>query len=93
LTGTYQVILGPQGGCGSGAPHSYPSQAAKITNDGTNLTAVNECAQQTQVRVGANQREIFFYGEHATLDFSSADGSGVGLIITDDHQNSWQKLR
>ena len=43
LVGSYQVILGPRGGCNGGVPNSYPKQLARIVSDGNSLTGYNEC--------------------------------------------------
>lgn len=93
LIGTYQVILGPRGGCNGGKPHSYPGHTASISSDGTNITAYNECGTATSVRVAPDKQTIYFYGEHAALDFSAADPKGVGLVIKADDGNSWQKVQ
>jgi hypothetical protein len=87
LIGSYQVILGPRGGCGGGKPNSFPNAPAKIISDGHNLTAYNECGGATSVRIG-DERTIYFYGEHAELEIS-----GDSVIIKADDGNSWRKIR
>jgi hypothetical protein len=93
LIGTYQVMLGPRGGCNGGKAGSYPSRTATISSDGTNITAYNECGTPTSVRIAPDKQAIYFFGEHAALDFSAANPRGVGLVIKADDGNSWQKVQ
>lgn len=87
LTGIYQVILGPRGGCYGGAPNSFPNNSAKIISDGTNLTAYNECGQATSVKVNPDGQSIYFYNEKADLVFSNGS-----VLIKAQDGNSWQKI-
>lgn len=86
LIGRYQVVLGPKGGCNGGAPYSYPNNPARITSDGVNLIAFNECGARTLVQIHPAGRQIFFYNERADLDLSN------GLLIRAEDGNSWLKI-
>jgi hypothetical protein len=87
LIGSYQVILGPNGGCNGGRPGTYPSNPARIMSDGSNLTAYNECGNSTTVNISGDNKTIYFYGESAQLDFT-----GPTLTIRDQAGNTWQKI-
>jgi hypothetical protein len=87
LVGSYQVILGPRGGCNGGVPNSYPRQLARIVSDGNSLIAYNECGSTTTISI-ADEHTIYFFGERGELDF----GNG-GVLIKADDGNSWQKVR
>jgi hypothetical protein len=87
LIGSYQIRLGPRGGCNGGRPYTDPDTPAKIVSDGDNLTAYNECGNPTPVKI-VDEKTIYFYQERAEIDFN-----GDSLIIRADDGNSWQKLR
>jgi len=93
LVGKYQVHLGPNGGCKGktekGAPNTYPSTLAEIKLDGSDLTAVNECGEQSKgVRISADGKKLFWWNESAELVFTGTDE----VSIDGESGNSWQKV-
>jgi hypothetical protein len=82
LIGEYQVILGPKGGCNGGAPNSRPAAPARITYDGRDPIATNECGDGSRIRISIDGKTIYFYGESAKVDIN-----GEKVVLTDDRQN------
>jgi hypothetical protein len=89
LVGSYQVILGPGGGCNGGKPKTYPDTRARIETDGYNLTAYNECDQPSPLKI-LDKHNIYMYGQHDSLNI---DGSSITITETRLGGNSWQKIR
>lgn len=90
LVGKYQVHLGPKGGCNSGPANSYPTNLAEISTNGSDLSATNECGTSSPwVRISADGKTLFFFGESAQLRFTGGDG----VEIDADDGNSWQKVK
>jgi hypothetical protein len=87
LVGKYQVIIGPYSGC-SGPAYSKPAQLAKITTDGTNLTAYNECGTDGLIHFSVDGKKIYWNGDSFTVNIT-----GDKVVLVDDSQNTWEKVQ
>jgi hypothetical protein len=90
LEGSYQVRLGPGGGCNGGPPNSFPQTLAKITIDNVGAVwATNECAQTSRLSVVDNGHG-YWWGQPISFDLRNG-----GVTISEDRRggNSWQKVQ
>jgi len=88
LPGSYQVHLGPIGGCNGGAPNSLPGQLARIDSIGGQLIAYNECGTKTTATISVDGKILYFYNLPAQIDLNANE-----VKITDTtHGNWWEKV-
>jgi hypothetical protein len=88
LLGNYQVRLGAGGGCGGGAPNSFPEKLASIGVKNGALSATNECGDESAVHLVDDQHG-YWWGVPITIKTSGA------TLITEDrlNGNSWVKVQ
>ena len=91
LVGKYQVVLGPGGGCGGGAPNSRPKQPAFIDNNNGSLIATNECGNTSPVEVVDGRHGVWW---NQIIDFI-VDDRNITITITERRSggNSWEKIK
>jgi hypothetical protein len=91
LVGSYQVILGPKGGCGGGQPFSRPDRPAHIFRNQNALFAENECGERSRINILNASDIIVFYpdgfNEHVRISIA-----GSAVTLSADDGNTWKKL-
>jgi hypothetical protein len=87
LEGSFQVILGPKGGCDGGKPYSQPTLQAHIRNINGNLVATNECGTTTSLSIDRNV--LYIWNEYADVRFIGSED----VTIKFDDGNSWRKVK
>jgi hypothetical protein len=91
LIGSYQVHIGPKGGCMGPNGPKYPTTHAQIYRRESGLAAMNECGNApgniSRVTIGG-EKIIYWWSESARINNIRAKN----FVITDDAGNSWEKL-
>lgn len=90
LVGNYQVRLGPGGGCGGGAPNSFPMRLARVEKvTGGGVQAVNECGNVSAINIVSNAQG-FWWNQPVSFNL---DEDSVIISETRPNGNSWQKVQ